>query len=237
MLKIIFFCAMFIFALSFNRTASAAAYENYVPTISVNGEGIVEVSPDCATISVGVVSRNKDATKVQADNARIATNIINSIIALDIERKNIRTGNYNFRQVNRYDENGNSIFDGYEVTNTVTIFVSDLNKVGKVIDASLSNGANQINSLNFGIRDKEKFQNEALRLAVRDALNKAEIAAAGLGKKIVSVCNVSINSTSLNSPVMKTMMARGMNDSYDTPIESGTLNCSASVHVEFEISR
>lgn len=234
MLKIIF-CAIFIFTLAFNGTASA---EESAPTISVGGEGVVEASPDSATISVGVVSRSNDATKVQADNARIATNVINSIAALNIERKNIRTGNYNFRQVYRYDEKGNSISDGYEVTNTVTIFVSDLNKVGKVIDVALSNGANQVNSLNFGIRDKEKFQNEALRLAVRDAQKKAEIVAAELGKVIVSVRNVSINSTLISAPHMEKMALRSnMDSTFETPIESGTLSYSASVHVEFEISR
>lgn len=230
----IFFCTIFILTLAVGRIASA---QEYVPTISVSGEGVVEVPPDIATISVGVVSHNKDAEKVQADNARSATNIINSIAALGIERKNIRTGNYNFRQIYHSDENRRQIFDGYEVTNTVTIIVTDLNKVGKIIDAALSNGANQIDSLNFGIRDSEKFKNEALKLAVRDAKKKAEIAAAELGKTIVSVRSVSIDSASINVPRMEKMSLRTMDSNFDTPIESGTLSCSASVQIYFEISR
>ena len=234
MTKIIFL-AIFFFMLTVNVTASAA--EQYVPTISVSGEGVVEAPPDIATISVGVVSRHKDAAQVQSENARKATNIINSVVALGIERKNIRTGNYNFRQVYHNDDNNRRIFDGYEVTNTVTITVNDLSKVGKIIDAALSNGANQIDSLNFGIRDREKFQNDALRLAVRDALKKAEIAAAELGKSIVSVRNVSINSSSIGAPRMEKMAMMNMDSGFETPIESGTLSCSASVQVEFEISR
>ena len=217
-----------------NVTVSA---EEYVPTISVSGEGVIEVPPDIATISLGVVSRNKDAAQVQSDNARIATNVINSVVALGIERRNIRTGNYNFRQVYHNDDNNRRVFDGYEVTNTVTIIVNDLSKIGKIIDSALSNGANQVDSLNFGIRDKEKFQNDALRLAVRDALKKAEIAAAELGKSIVSVRSVSINSASISVPRVEKLAMRNMDSNFETPIESGTLNCSASVHVEFEISR
>lgn len=235
MTKIIF-CTIFILALMFNSTAFA---EDYVPIISVSGEGVVEAPPDTATISVGVVSRDRDATKVQSENSRIATNVINSVVALGIDRKNIRTGNYSFRQIHHTDENRRQIFDGYEVTNTVTIAVADLNKVGKVIDAALSNGANAIDSLNFGIRDREKFQTEALRLAVLDARKKAEVAASALGKVIVSVRSVSINSASIMAPRMeeKMMMMSNMDSSYETPIESGTLKCTASVHVEFEISR
>ncbi len=235
MTKIIF-CTIFVLALMLNSTAFA---EDHVPIISVSGEGVVEAPPDTATISVGVVSRDRDATKVQSENSRIATNVINSVVALGIDRKNIRTGNYSFRQIYHTDENRRQIFDGYEVTNTVTIAVADLNKVGKVIDAALSNGANAIDSLNFGIRDREKFQTEALRLAVLDARKKAEVAASALGKVIVSVRSVSINSASIMAPRMeeKMMMMSNMDSSYETPIESGTLKCSASVHVEFEISR
>lgn len=229
----IFFCAILILITAFQCTAFAAE----VPTISVTGEGIVEASPDCATISVGVVSQNADASKVQSENARLVTNVINSITALGIDKKNIRTGNYNFRQIYRNDENNRRIFDGYEVTNSVTILVTDLSKVGKVIDATLSNGANQIDSLTFGIRDREKFQNDALRLAVRDAWKKAEIVAAELGKSIVSVRSVSINSASISAPYVERAAIANMDAKFATPIESGTLNCSASVYVEFEISK
>ena len=228
----IFFCAILILFTAFQCTAYAAE----VPIISVTGEGVVEAPPDCATISVGVISRNNDATKVQAENSRLAANVINSIAALGIDRKNIRTGNYNFHQLYRNDNNNRRIFDGYEVSNTVTILVTDLSKVGKVIDTALANGANQVDSLNFGIRDREKFQNDALRLAVRDAMKKAEIVAAELGKRVTGVHSVSINSASIGTPYVERMAMANMDAKFETPIESGTLNCSASVYVEFIIS-
>ncbi len=225
------------FLFSFSSTAFAA---EYIPTISVNGEGNIETAPDRATISIGVVSRDKDATKVQAENARIANEIIRAVTSLGVERRNIRTGNYSFQQKYRYEGENNRrrIFDGYEVNNTVTIVVDDLNLIGKVIDASLSHGANSINNLAFGVRDKSALQEEALRLAVADAKQKAEIIAAGLGKVIVAVKNVTFNSGSVHAPQMA-RMAMAMEDSanFETPIEGGTLNCTVSVHVDFEISR
>ncbi|MBE8953385.1 MAG: SIMPL domain-containing protein [Quinella sp. 1Q7] len=66
------------------------------PIISVSGEGVVEAQPDRATISVGVITREKNPAAVQAANAKAASSVINSIVALGIERKNISTGNYNF---------------------------------------------------------------------------------------------------------------------------------------------
>ncbi len=229
-LAIIFFCVL---------SSTALAAEERLPTISVNGEGIVEASPDRATISVGVVSREKDPTKVQAENAKIASEIIRSVTSLGVEKKNIRTGNYSFRQIYTTDQNKRRVFQGYEINNTVTITVDDLNLVGKIIDSSLSHGANSIESLQFGIRDKSSLQSEALKLAVRDAKTKAEVVAAGLGKNIVGIRSVSINSGSISAPRYSklAMVAEDAISNFETPIEGGTLSCSASVHVEFEINR
>ena len=232
-MKIFLVCVMaFVFML--NSTASA---EEKIPTISVSGEGVVEVTPDRATISLGVVTRDKNAAKVQNDNAKIATDIINSVAALGIDKKNIRTGNYSFHQCYRQD-NSRRVPEGYEANNTVTVIVDDLNLVGKVIDSALASGANNVDSLEFGIKNKTTLQNEAIRLAVRDARAKAEVVAAELGKKIIGVLNVSVNSGYISAPrANKFAMAEMAMDSAATPIESGTLTCSASVHVEFEIGR
>ena len=228
----VFFGAILILLTAFQYTA----YAEDISKISVTGEGVVEAPPDCAKISVGIVSRNNDAEKVQAENARVAANIINSIVAIGIDKKNISTSNYNFRPTYRNDADNRRIFDGYEVTNSVTILVNDLSKVSKVIDTALANGANQIDSLNFGIRDREKFQNDALRVAVRDAMKKAEIVAAEIGKSIVNVHNVTVNYSSISAPHVERMAVSNMDAKIETPIEAGTLSCSASVYVEFEIN-
>ena len=220
--------------------ATTFAEEIRPPIISVSGEGMVEATPDRATISVGVITRAKNPSAVQAANAQAATSVINSIVALGIERKNISTGNYNFNPTYRRYDNGKNEIDGYEATNSVTIIVDDLNLVGKIIDTALSHGANRVDSLNFGLRNKNSYQDEALRLAVLDARRKAEVAASALGKSILGVRSVSINSNRVESPrnyKMARSMAMDEAADFETPIESGTLQCSASVHVEFEISR
>ena len=231
-MKLFLILALLIFG--FNSTASA---EERIPVISVNGEGVVEVAPDRATISLGVVTRDKNAAKVQADNSKIASDIIKAVTALGIDKKNIRTGNYSFHQYFRNDNN-RRIADGYEANNSVTVIVDDLNLVGKVIDAALVNGANNVDSLEFGVRNKSNLQNDAIRLAVRDARAKAEVVAAELGKNIIGVLNISVNSGYISAPrANKMMMDMAAVESVETPIESGTLSCSASVHVEFEISK
>lgn len=219
--------------------ATAFAEELRPPIITVSGEGMVEAAPDRATISVGVITRDKNPSEVQNSNAKAASSVINSIVALGIDRKNISTGNYSFNPIYRHTDNGKRILEGYEATNSVTIIVDDLKLVGKIIDAALNHGANRVDSLNFGLRDKNFHQDEALRLAVLDAKRKAEIVARTLGKSIVSVRSVSINSNHVSAPRNYKMaaMAEDAAVGFETPIESGTLQCVANVHVEFEISR
>ena len=220
---------------------SVAGAEERIPSISVDGQGIVETSPDRATLSVSVISRNRDAAKVQSESARIATEVINAVARLGVERRNIRTGNYNFREVFRSDQNGKRISEGYEAKNSISIAVDDLKILGKVIDAALSHGAKNVDSLNFEIRDKAAFQREAIRLATRDAREKAAIVAAELGKNIIGVINVSVNSASISAPRFQKnamlMVEESAMADFETPIETGTLSCSAHVHIEFEISR
>jgi len=234
-----FFCMTFLIVMMLCSTSLAAENENLPPTISVNGEGIVEATPDRAKISVTVVTREKNPSEVRNSNARAATSVINSIVALGVERKNISTGNYSFNPIYRPLEKLKREIEGYEATNSVTIIVDDLNLVGKIIDTALKNGANHVDGLEFGLRNKNSYRDEALRLAVLDAKRKAEIVAAALGKSIVGVRSVNVNSSSVAAPRNMKMARAVMEDAadFETPIESGTLTCSASVHVEFEISR
>ena len=213
-------------------TSFAAENVNSPPIISVNGDGFVEMTPDRAKISVGVVTNAKNPSEAQNLNAQAAKSVINSIIALGIDRKNVSTGNFSIYPTRNGVKNEIS---GYEATNLVTITVDDVNLVGKIIDSALKSGANHVDGVNFGLRDKNSAQDEAIRLAILDAKHKAEVAASILGKKIVGVRNISLNSSSISPRNYKMARAEAESANFETPIESGTVNCAVNVHVEFEI--
>ena len=224
---------------SLMTTKAFAAEAERVPTLSINGEGMVEAAPDRATISIGVLTQDKDASRAQAANAKSAQDVINAIVALGVERKNIQTGDYSFLPTYRQDENRRNEINGYEVRNSVYIVLDKLDLVGKVIDAALSNGANNIDSLDFGIKNRKKLQDDALLLAIRDAKQRAELIANELGKSIVGIQDISVNTGGVGvmraNQKMYAMAEVAMNDA--TPIEAGTLTCSASVHITFILSR
>ena len=219
-------------------TTKAFAEEAKIPTLSVSGEGIVEAAPDRAAISIGVVTQDRDAARAQSANAKTAQDVINAIVALGVDRKYINTSDYSFRPTYRQDTNRQSVLSGYEVRNTVHVMLDNLDLVGKVIDTALNHGANNIDSLDFGIKNRKKLQDEALVLAIRDARQRADLVARELGKTITGIHDVSINNGGVGGMRMNKMyaMAEMASMDADTPIEAGTLTCTASVHIVFTLS-
>ena len=212
-----------------NSTSAAATPEEHPPTLSVNGEGIVEAAPDRAAISIGVVTQDRDATQASASNAKAAQNIVNAIVGLGIERRNIHTGDYNFRPMYRQEDNHRHEINGYVVSNSVNVTVDNLELVGKIIDVALANGANNINSLDFGFKDQKSLRDQALVVAIKDARRKAELVAR----------DVNVNDGGFFGMQRNAKMSATVEMSMDaaTPIEAGTLACSASVHVTFVLSK
>lgn len=228
------FLLMFIFL--FLMTSNVFAEER-LSTLSVNGEGVIEVAPDCATISIGVLTQDKDASHAQLYNARSAQSVVDSIVKLGIERKNISTGDYNFRPTYRQEPNRRNEINGYEVHNIIYVSVDNLELVGKVIDNALSSGANNIDSLNFGIKNRKQLQDQALILAIKDAKQRAQLVANELGKSIVGIQDISINTGNVIPMRANYKMHAMMDMANSTPIEAGTLTCSASVHINFILSK
>ena len=231
--------AALVLLLSMAANDSTASAEERIPTLSVSGEGVIEAAPDRATISIGVVTQDRDASKAQSDNARAAQGIVGSIAGLGIERRNIRTSDYNFRPNYRAEEGRRHEINGYVVSNTVNVTVDNLELVGKIIDVALANGANNINSLDFGFKNQKALQDQALTAAIKDARRKADLAAQELGVRIVGVQDVNINGGGFYTMQRNAKMAPMMEATMDaaTPIEAGTVACSASVHVVFILSK
>ena len=121
------------------------------------------------------------------------------------------------------------------MSNTVNVIVDNLDLVGKIIDAALSNGANNIDSLDFGIKNRKKLQDDALVLAIKDARQRAELVARELGKSIIGVQDISIHTGGVGVMRSNMMMMKAEAATMDaaTPIEAGTLTCSASVNIIF----
>ena len=224
-------CALFL--MSCSAAFAAPQQETPRPTLSVDGQGTGTAAPDMATVTIGVTTQGKDAAKAQNDNAWVSNQIQAAVRGLGIAEKDIQTRNYSFYPNYSTDKDRRNEVTGYTVNNSVIVVVRDIKLTGKVIDAALNNGANEINSLDFSASDTKSVRKVALLNAVQDARDKADIIAKGLGKRIVGIQNVSESTGYIETRRFGANMLMADAKSAATPIAPGSLSLTANVHVDF----
>lgn len=227
-------CALFL--MSCSAAFAAPQQETPRPTLSIDGQGTGTAAPDMATVTIGVTTQGKDAAKAQNDNAWVSNQIQAAVRGLGIEEKDIQTRNYSFYPNYSTDKDHRNEVTGYTVNNSVIVVVRDIKLTGKVIDAALSNGANEINSLDFSASDTKAVREVALLNAIQDARDKADIIAKGLGKRIVGIQNVSESTGYIETRRFGGNMLMAVAKDAATPIAPGSLSLTANVHIDFILS-
>ena len=236
MTKRFFFVFLAVFLLSISTAFAAQKDAPAAPTLSVEGQGQGTATPDMATVTIGVTTRADDAAKAQNDNAWVAAQIQNAVEGLGIAEKDIQTRNYSFYPNYSTEKNHQNEITGYTVNTSVVVVVRDIKLTGKVIDAALNHGANEISSLDFSASDTRAVRKEALLNAVQDARDKADVIAKGLGKRIVGIQSVSENTGYLETRRFNGNMLLAAAKDSATPIAPGSLSMTATVHVDFILS-
>lgn len=162
--------------------------------ISVNGQAQVSAKPNIAMISVGVQSMAKTAADAIAANSATMEGVFSAITAASIDRKDMQTSQFNVGPVwqdRRSAPNNQPKITGFRVSNLLRIKVRDVARVGAVIDALATAGANRFNSVSFQIENPAPLLDQARIDAVKDARRKAGLMATAAGVKVGPVLSIS----------------------------------------------
>lgn len=154
--------------------------------LKVKGEGEIAAQPDTASVNLGVVTESKELISAQQQNSIVGNKVIDSLIALGIDRNQIQTFDYRIEPIYDYDQ-GKQIFRGYKVTHILEVKIDDLSIIGKVVDTAVQNGANYVANVQFTTRYKDSYYQQALVFALNNASNKA--------KTIANTLRVTLNPT------------------------------------------
>lgn len=193
--------------------------------------------PDVATISAGVVTQAADANAAMRDNATQMEKVMAAIRAAGIAERDIQTSGISVQPQYRYAENTPPTITGYQATNTVNLKVRDVAKLGKVLDALVANGANQINGPTFEVDKPDAAYDEARLAALKKAEARAQTYANATGMRVRRV--VSINEGGAMPPPMPMMRAMA-SDAYakaETSVSPGETVLSVHLDVVFELGR
>jgi uncharacterized protein YggE len=198
-------------------------------SIVVSGNGSISATPDRAQASFGVSTPAKTASAALRGNAAEMTKVIAAIKGQGIAAADIRTDVVSLSP--RYSSNGDAII-GYEASNSVSVTLRRLDKVGPVIDAAVDAGANQVSGPNLVRADAAGLYRSALRVAIANAKAKARTIAAASGLHIRRITDVAEAST---APPPTPLTAKSSGDA-STPIEPGTTQVEATVTVTFSVA-
>ena len=205
--------------------------------LNVSAQAEARRVPDVATISAGVVTQAADGNTAMRQNAEQMAKVMAAIKAAGIAEKDIQTSGISLNPQYRYAENEAPSITGYQATNTVSLKVRDITKLGKVLDSLAAQGANQINGPSFQIDQPEPVYDEARLAALKKAKDRAETYAKALDLKVRRIISISEGGGGGFRPVpMMAMSARGKAE-MDTAVSPGETEVSVSLDVVFELGK
>ncbi len=225
-------------------------------TISVTGTGDAYAVPDVATFSFTVNENAKTVSLAQSQ----ATDKINSALKAvrdgGVADKDIQTTSYNISPHYDYQNaicpaiasvNGTPVYcppgkqtlTGYDVSQTITVKIRNLDKAGDLFASIGSLKVDNINGLTFSVDNPDTIQGQARSLAISNAKAKADTLASQLGVSLVRVVSFTEDSGgSYPRPIMYAMtgaVASSDKAVIAPEVPTGQQKVSDNVSITYEI--
>jgi hypothetical protein len=204
-------------------------------TISVAGAGKVTLVPDMATVNLGVLVQKDTAKAARQAAAERMTGVVDALKKLGIDDKDIATSTVSLGPVYDWSNNTQRI-TGYQLSNMVTVTVRDLDKLGDVLDNTITAGATSVDGITFDVADRVGAEAKAREAAMADAKAKADTLAKGGGVRVTGVQSIS---ESVSTPVWydyrTAAPAAGAAEDASTPVMPGTTDVTITVQVVYTI--
>jgi uncharacterized protein YggE len=215
---------------------AAAAQTVNGTRLDVVATGEVTRVPDVARIGAGVVTQAATASAAIQQNAQQMARVRAALKRAGIADRDIQTSSINLNPEYRYVENRPPVLTGYRAGNEVTVRFRDLANTGRILDALVAEGANQINGPTLTLDKPDEALDEARTAALRKAQARAEMYARSLGKRVARVVAVSETGTNYQ-PYPRPMMAeaRGMAADAASKIDPGEQSVAVNLTVTFDL--
>jgi len=228
-----------------NSLSETFKNKNPKNTISVPAEGRVTATPDLATVTLGVVSQGATAQAVQDDSTKKINRIIEGVKNDGVAKEDIVTSQFNIFPRHEYKDGKDTIV-GYEANQTITVKVKGIDKsqdrLGKVLVSAADNGSNQIYGVSMSFENPDDLRQEARKLAIAKAKEKAQELASVAGLSLGRVVSLSESGGGgFPGPMPYATEALGragdiaMDKTIAPSIEPGTQDIIENMTVTFEV--
>ncbi|OCW57232.1 SIMPL domain-containing protein [Hoeflea olei] len=212
--------------------------------VSVTGEGVAAVAPDMAVLSLTVLREAKTAREALDANNKAMADVLGAMKEEGIAERDLQTGAFSIQPRWVYPEPKNGTqaepkIVGYTATNSLTVRVRDLSRLGAILDTSVTLGVNQGGDVMFTNDDKDTVRDAARLDAIAKAKAKAEAMVGALGVKLGRITQIAENSYSAPPmPMARAEMVQMSAKAADAvPVASGENEYRVTVNVTWEIDQ
>ncbi|PZN49331.1 MAG: hypothetical protein DIU65_14575 [Proteobacteria bacterium] len=216
---------------------STAAESPMPPRVIVSGEGEAAVAPDMAILSLSVMREAKTAREALDANNDAMAAVISAMKSAGIAERDLQTAGiqivprYNY--TNKPDGSQQAELIGYQVTNTLSVRVRDIDKTGEILDKAVSLGVNQGGDISFTNDDPSSTLTEARKKAVEDAVAKAKTLAEAAGVDLGRIIEITDQNI---QPAPIPLRAKAFDSAASAvPVQAGENSYRVQVTVTFEL--
>jgi uncharacterized protein YggE len=203
--------------------------------LDLSATGDVTRVPDLAIISAGVVTKSATASGALQQAAARMERVRAALKGAGIADRDIQTSNISLNPEYRYVNNQPPQLTGYTASNQVTVRFRDIANAGKILDALVAQGANQINGPSLTIDKPEAAYDEARAKAVASGRARAELYARSLGMRVARVVSVSESGGSYPVPPPMPVMMEARAQAADSKIDPGEQKLAVTLAMTFEL--
>lgn len=203
-------------------------------TIEVAASDEVQAQADRAVVRVAITSSGDDVEAVREDLAENASSVRDALAEIGLEDDQIRTAYYDIssNQPYRAPEEDQPEYSG---THAFEMTVNETERAGEVIDTAVTNGANEIDNVDFTLSAEKRadLRERALERAMDGARSEADTVAASEDLTITGVHEITTTEYNRTPSALETAAA-GDAGGDATAIDGGPVTVSASVTVLYE---
>ena len=219
-------------AAAFALPASAATPERYV---TVNAEGVVQVTPDAVRINASVSLVAGTSAQALSKTSTAAAKVRAALIAKKIATKDIKTTSISVYPEYNYTQDKGSVQIGYRASQSFEVIVRNAASAGAVVDDVVTAAGDdvQIQGATPFVLDLAKATASARAAAVANARAKAKSYAELLDVKLGKVTYLVENSSPVSyTPIMGVAKAA---DSMATEIDLGNQDVTVSITIRWSL--
>ena len=203
--------------------------------LEVSATGEATRVPDLAIISAGVVTRQTTATAAIQENAARMERVLSALKRAGIAERDLQTSSINLNPEYRYQDNRSPELVGYSASNQVSIRFHDIRNTGKILDALVAEGANQINGPTLTIDKPEAALDEARLKALANGRARADVYARALGRRVARIVSISESGGSYPVPPPMPMMMEARAQAADSKILPGEQKLQVTLSIVFDL--